>query len=142
MYKKSKIWSASVLILAMLVLVLSAGSASANSSDRDRDRERDHNSGRPRINSDISTTNNSASISFRAKKFKNETVNAIVSVKERSTEMIVEKAMKVTLDEKGNGTVTVKGLKSGTRYDFKVRIMRMDSDKSTENSKSRSGRTM
>lgn len=137
-----KIFSMAVFSLASLAMVFSAGIASANSHDNRHDHGDNNNSSQPRINSGIDTTKNSATISFRARRFRNETINAIVSVKNRSTDMLQEKSYKVSLDDRGEGTVMVRGLMSGTRYDFKVRIMRMGSDRSTDNSDSRSARTM
>lgn len=96
----------------------------------------------PTLNHDITTTTTTAMLSFRDRTFRNETVNVIVSVKERSSDMLVEKSLTAMIDNDGNGTVTVRGLQPNTDYAFKVRIMRMGEMKSTQNSSERSASTI
>lgn len=130
---------ANVGLLAIFALVsaLSASTAKADSGN-------DHNHNRskvPKLYTIREKTVSSVVLPIRARRFKNQTTTAIVSIKDRETKMIMEKAFKVSFDNRGNGSIIIKGLKSGTRYTFKVRLMRMGTDKTTRNSDSKTVRT-
>lgn len=96
----------------------------------------------PRLFSITEVTKNSVVLPIKDTKFKNETVTAIVSIKNQSTGILVEKAFKVSLNDKGDGSIKVGNLKSVTDYTFKVRLMRMGESDSTGNSSSKDASTL
>jgi hypothetical protein len=132
-----------LIVLVAAALFLAAPIAFADSHN---DHNSDHSGTQKnlKIVSISDKTSNSVVLSIKYKKFRNEKVDAIVSVKKKgaSSSTLVEKTFMTTLNDKGKSSVTVSGLKSGTRYEFKVRLMKVGSDKSTSNSTSRSAKTI
>ena len=99
-------------------------------------------SDRPKLYTITEVTKNSVVLPIKDKEFRNETVTAIVSVKNQSTGILVERAFKVSLNDKGDGSIKVGSLKSGTDYTFKVRLMRTGETESTDNSSSKDATTL
>jgi hypothetical protein len=56
--------------------------------------------------------------------------------------MLVERSFRVAINNDGRGSIVVNNLLSGVRYELKVRIMGMDSDKSTQNSNEKNASTI
>ncbi len=120
---------ASFAALAFLLIVPAAKADDENTVEM-------HGAG-PKITdiSDIRAT--SAVINFRSHghKFRNQTVTAIISIKNESTEILKERAARIMLNDNGEGSVRVTKLLPGTDYSFKVRILESgETNESTRNS--------
>lgn len=88
-------------------------------------------------------TSSSVVLSFKYKKFRGEKVNLIVSIRKKGSGKLTEKEYSTTLNDKGMGSVTVKGLDSGTKYKFKVKMKRVnDGTKYTKNSNTKTIKTL
>ena len=88
-------------------------------------------------------TSSSVVLPFKYKKFRNDKINVVVSIRKKGSGKVMEKAFETTLSSKGKGSVTVTGLDSGIRYKFKVKLKRInDGTKYTKNSATRSAKTI
>jgi hypothetical protein len=67
-------------------------------------------------------------INFRLKKFKNLTVTASVFIKENGSNEIRISDYIFALDDDGAGVIPVSMLDKNTRYTFKLKLSRTDSD--------------
>ena len=126
-----------------LAFVSFVPSASAKSDNDNNDHGRRN---RTKLYSITDVTANSVVLPIRNRKFKNETVHAVVSVKNDSTGAIVERPFKVSLNNKGIGSIKVSNLARTTAYKFKVRLFRntdanKEEDRGGKNSSSRKAST-
>lgn len=131
-----------LLFFSFAALALLSFSHSAKASEDDNGVSM-HGEG-PKITDISDIRNTSAIVNFRTHhhRFNNQTVTAIISIKDESTEILKERAAKVMLNDNGEGSIRITGLRSGTDYSFKVRILKDDDpSRSTRNSNDKEATT-
>lgn len=124
-----------VFLVAGFTVLLSPIAFAGSRNDRNNN---DMSGSKPKITGVVERTNNSVVLSFKDKKFKNKTVDVIVTIKRKSPKVLFERVFKVSVNENGKGTVAVDKLMSGVKYKFKIRILKAGGEKSTRNSNEKS----
>jgi hypothetical protein len=130
------------LALSLVILVFLIVSPVALAKDHHNNHKHDNNrSSKSKIISIGSISANSATLSLRFRSHKNETVAAVISIKNESTDMIVQKIVNAKLNGDGKGSAVINGLREGTRYTFKAHVLKSGDEDQAKDSNSKTIKT-